>query len=213
MLALVEKGFPVILCELRKEKGVSQKKAADELGISQALLSHYEKGIRECGQDFLLRAADYYNVTCDYLLGRSSSKSGFNEYYKAENALPTDNTFSDITLLRATVLLIEKLANTQPCNSVDYTMYLGIEVYRLLLNLASIGCIPKSWVADNDFKCLSPIFLGIINSACSTLAYTGKCKHIDDGEPVPPCIKTLSSVAYDYIIRTVAQDASIYHGK
>ena len=34
---------------LRKEKGISQKAAAGELQISQALLSHYEKGIRECG--------------------------------------------------------------------------------------------------------------------------------------------------------------------
>ena len=45
--------FPRILTLLRKEKGVSQKEVAAKLGISQALLSHYEKGIRECGLDFL----------------------------------------------------------------------------------------------------------------------------------------------------------------
>ena len=44
--------FPRILTLLRKEKGISQKTAASHLGISQALLSHYEKGIRECGLDF-----------------------------------------------------------------------------------------------------------------------------------------------------------------
>ena len=38
--------FPRILTLLRKERGISQKQAAGELGISQALLSHYEKGIR-----------------------------------------------------------------------------------------------------------------------------------------------------------------------
>ena len=68
--------FPRVLTLLRKEKGISQKKAAAELEISQALLSHYEKGIRECGLDFLVRAADYYNVSCDYLLGRSPEKDG-----------------------------------------------------------------------------------------------------------------------------------------
>ena len=57
------------LSSLRKEKGLSQKEAAAGLGVSQALLSHYENGIRECGLDFLCRAADYYNVTTDYLLG------------------------------------------------------------------------------------------------------------------------------------------------
>ena len=41
------------LVSLRKEKNLSQKEAAESLEVSQALLSHYEKGIRECGLDFL----------------------------------------------------------------------------------------------------------------------------------------------------------------
>lgn len=56
---------------LRKEHRLTQKQAAQELGISQALLSHYERGIRECGLTFLARAADFYGVSCDYLLGRT----------------------------------------------------------------------------------------------------------------------------------------------
>lgn len=67
--------FPKILSELRRTKGISQKKAADELGISPALLSHYENGIRECGLDFLLRLSEYYSVSCDYLLGKSAIKN------------------------------------------------------------------------------------------------------------------------------------------
>ena len=50
--------------------------AAEDLGVSQALLSHYEKGIRECGLEFVVRVADYYGVSCDYLLGRSADRSG-----------------------------------------------------------------------------------------------------------------------------------------
>ena len=61
--------FPKIISNLRKSKGISQKQAAIDLGISQALLSHYEKGIRECGLDFLIKLSDYYEVTCDELLG------------------------------------------------------------------------------------------------------------------------------------------------
>lgn len=68
--------FPRILTLLRKERGLSQKTAAVDLGVSQSLLSHYEKGIRECGLDFLIRAAEYYSVSCDYLLGRSPDKTG-----------------------------------------------------------------------------------------------------------------------------------------
>lgn len=68
--------FPRILSLLRKEKGISQKNAAKELGISQSLLSHYEKGIRECGLAFVVKAANFYNVSCDYLLGRSPARKG-----------------------------------------------------------------------------------------------------------------------------------------
>lgn len=68
--------FSRIMTLLRKERKISQKHAAEDLGISQGLLSHYEKGKRECGLDFLVKAADYYNVSCDYLLGRSPEPEG-----------------------------------------------------------------------------------------------------------------------------------------
>lgn len=73
---MVNSEFSRILTLLRKEKGVSQKTAAANLGVSQALLSHYEKGIRECGLGFLVRAADYYGVSCDYMLGRTPDRTG-----------------------------------------------------------------------------------------------------------------------------------------
>ncbi len=53
-----------------------QKEAADQLGIAQALLSHYENGKRECGLDFLVHAANFYGVSVDYILGRTSSRNG-----------------------------------------------------------------------------------------------------------------------------------------
>ena len=65
-----ENRFCEILAALRRKKGVSQRKAAADLHISQALLSHYENGAREPGLPFLCRACDYYGVTADYLLGR-----------------------------------------------------------------------------------------------------------------------------------------------
>lgn len=73
----LNENFPRALTFLRKERGYSQKKVADDLGISPALLSHYERGARECGLDFLVRAADYYGVSCDYLLGRTSGKANY----------------------------------------------------------------------------------------------------------------------------------------
>ena len=68
--------FSRTLSLLRQERGISQRKAATQLGISQALLSHYENGIREPGLAFVVRACDYYQVSADYLLGRTLSRDG-----------------------------------------------------------------------------------------------------------------------------------------
>ena len=63
--------FSRVITLLRKERGITQKQAAADLGISQALLSHYENGAREPGLGFVCRACDYYGVSADYLLCRT----------------------------------------------------------------------------------------------------------------------------------------------
>ena len=68
--------FSRSLALLRREKGLSQRMAAKELGISQALLSHYENGVREPGLAFVVKACDFYNVSADFLLGRTLSRDG-----------------------------------------------------------------------------------------------------------------------------------------
>ena len=68
--------FSRTLSLLRQEHGVSQRTAANALGISQALLSHYENGIREPGLAFVVKACEYYNVSADFLLGRTLSRDG-----------------------------------------------------------------------------------------------------------------------------------------
>ncbi len=83
----MNKDFPRIMTLLRKERKLSQKQVAADLEVTQALLSHYENGKRECGLDFLVRAADYYNVSVDYLLGRSPMITGTGSTV-SENELP-----------------------------------------------------------------------------------------------------------------------------
>ena len=68
--------FSRTLALLRQEKEISQRKAAADLGISQALLSHYENGVREPGLAFVKKACDYYHVSADYLLGRTLDRDG-----------------------------------------------------------------------------------------------------------------------------------------
>ena len=63
--------FSGALSALRREKKLNQRKVAEDLGVSQALLSHYENGLREPRLDFVAKVCDYYDVSADYLLGRT----------------------------------------------------------------------------------------------------------------------------------------------
>ena len=68
--------FSETMSALRKSRRLSQRQAAGDLNISQALLSHYENGAREPGLDFVCRACRYYGVSADYLLGMSDIPCG-----------------------------------------------------------------------------------------------------------------------------------------
>lgn len=59
------------LKELRKESGLRQEHVAVALNISMSSYCLYEQGKREPTASVLWRMADYYDVTVDYLLGRS----------------------------------------------------------------------------------------------------------------------------------------------
>lgn len=59
------------LKELRKESNKTQKELADYLNIKQNTYSQYENGQRQVPIEVLLRLADYFEVSVDYLLGRT----------------------------------------------------------------------------------------------------------------------------------------------
>jgi transcriptional regulator with XRE-family HTH domain len=95
-----ETGFSRILTLLRKESGLSQKEAAQQLGVSQALLSHYEHGTRECRLPFLVKVASFYGVSCDFLLGVSPERTGSTLYVEniPENENITDSKYKGSVL-------------------------------------------------------------------------------------------------------------------
>lgn len=63
--------FAERLLELRKEKGVSQAKLAKDLSVSYAVVCYWETDRSEPTAPNLVKLADYFNVSIDYLLGRS----------------------------------------------------------------------------------------------------------------------------------------------
>ncbi|MBR5496617.1 MAG: helix-turn-helix transcriptional regulator [Clostridia bacterium] len=136
--------FALRLSDLRKEKNLSQKEAASCLGVSQALLSHYEKGIRECGLEFLKRACDYYDVTSDYLLGLTDSRNGLNDIYDMD-ILPTDSELKIKTILRALVDMTERLSAAGESSTDKLRDELLLSVYRFALLSVKYGVSDKNW--------------------------------------------------------------------
>lgn len=61
------------LKEIRKSKGISQLKLAMDLNTSQNTISRYETGEREPGINELIKIADYFDISVDYLLERTNN--------------------------------------------------------------------------------------------------------------------------------------------
>ena len=87
--------LPEILLNLRTAKGVSQKEAADAIGITSSVLSNYEKGLKAPSLEFAYLLADYYGVTLDELCGRTSTR---------------DRSTADV--MRAYIVLRESLSSS-----------------------------------------------------------------------------------------------------
>lgn len=60
--------------DLHIDSDLSQKKIGEILHISQRSYSHYETGSRNIPIEMLIRLADYYDTTIDYLVGRTDNK-------------------------------------------------------------------------------------------------------------------------------------------
>ena len=69
----MSRGVIMKLRKVRKEKGISQLKLAMDLNMSQNTISRYETGEREPGINELVKLADYFDVSVDYLLGRTDN--------------------------------------------------------------------------------------------------------------------------------------------
>lgn len=204
----MERNFPIILCELRKEKGLSQKEAAAQLGISQALLSHYEKGIRECGQNFLIKVADFYDVTCDYLLGRTPQKNDLTAV--ASTIFETtedDNKPTPQTLVKASMLVNHAMRQPEKLQDVQLEVLFSIALYKIILIQANAGNLPKNWAGrayvDGEV-CCNHTYLGAIELVAYNAIKPHLNAHPDEDSPVPEAIKTLVKFAENYILKNLA---------
>lgn len=61
--------------ELRKERGISMKQAAEQLGMPYTTYVNYEKGVRQPNSETLIDLANFYNTSIDYMLGKSNDRN------------------------------------------------------------------------------------------------------------------------------------------
>lgn len=78
--------FRIRLKELRESKGLSQYAFAKKIGVAQSTVGGWEAGKREPNFEMVQKIADYFGVTADYLIGRTSEKK------------PTNQSIEEITL-------------------------------------------------------------------------------------------------------------------
>lgn len=104
-----------ILTELRKEREIGQKELAAYLNVSVGTVSNYENGVHFPDLMTLCRLADFFGVTTDYLLGRTS--------YRKDPAVLNRRISDQYTIadLVNTVLTFE---NSSVDHLMDYARYL-----------------------------------------------------------------------------------------
>ncbi len=189
--------FSRSLSLLRQEKGVSQRAAAKDLGISQALLSHYENGIREPGLAFVIKACDYYSVSADFLLGRTLTRNGItimaDELYdyssEKDNVLQGSimATLAKKLLVNSLSILFDLLSRTGHKGAiVAASDYLATAVYKLFRHLYR-----ADGTQNEDFFSLSARqFVAGIPSAdmiCTEVDYVDAlAQHVKDKGQFPP---------------------------
>ena len=64
-----------IIKKLREDNKLSQAELADNIGINNSVLSRIESGDRQLRDDELIKIADFFNVSTDYLLGRTTVRN------------------------------------------------------------------------------------------------------------------------------------------
>ena len=194
---------------LRKERGLSQKEVAMSLGVSQALLSHYEKGVRECGLDFVLKCAEYFGVTTDYLLGKDSSKLGVFDTIAKDpesrwNHLEGDS-INIRTILIYLSLFAERFSTTDPKLGDKLLWGAAIAEYKLLVACIASGRFSEDCL-DTKIKWNDPMFQNLVNAVFEGLFEVNQTFTVAriQTEQLPPFAKTLVEGVENYIAQVAA---------
>lgn len=71
--------FNIRLKDLREDNDLTQEELSKQLNITRSALGNYELGIREPSVELLIKIADYFNISLDYLLCRTNNNNPFRQ--------------------------------------------------------------------------------------------------------------------------------------
>lgn len=206
------------MTQMRKEKGISQKDAAAGLGISQALLSHYEKGVRECGLDFIVRAAAYYGVTTDYVLGVQASKYGFvQNFLDYDDETLYDGPLDMKTVLRCGAYISEEYSVIDTRYGDKLKWIYAISQYKVVVASLLAGKTNLKWLGTTcryDDVLFGQFTDTVMNYLLSNSENTVSPAQ-NEGKVAPAFIKKLVESCEEYVTAVAKgisePDASVQH--
>ena len=200
------------ITNLRKNKGLSQKEAAMSLGVSQALLSHYEKGVRECGLDFVLRCADYYGVTTDYLLGKQDSNYGMQSAFDNVSLLSTVSPEEKIDVQQLLLFMnyiAEEFGTTDSLFGDKIRWTLALMEYKILVGGINSGIMKPEWF-DKSFKAGDKVYQNFVDAVWRSL-FTESLESVSgsntpSGNPFPAFSNNLIMSVEEYVEQIAAKN-------
>lgn len=109
------------LAKLRKEKNLSQYKLAELMNFSRGQIANYEQGSREPDFETLERFADFFEVSIDYLLGRSNEpRSNIDQLQEVNSHLDAQDMSKQLELFQIKLKSDENLTfNGEPMSDED----------------------------------------------------------------------------------------------
>lgn len=154
------------LTQLRKENGYSTRKSfAEKLNIPETTLRNYETDEREAGHTFLKQMADFFNVSCDYLMGvteerekmtsyslKSSEYSMVEKYRLISTHSPDGASVVDTVLDREYAIaekLREQKEQLEKARKMDVEVSEEIVPLRLWAYYGKIACAGTGFIFDD----------------------------------------------------------------
>ena len=186
------------LADMRVDRDLKQKEVAAALKMRPEVYRRYEKGIRECGLDFVVRSADYYHVSCDYLLGRTPDKTGA---VIAVNEIPDNDPSAKENQFRGSVLpvlnkkLIVNSLNIlfdllQRCNNkgltTEISAYLTLAVYAVFRELYAANPKNPAAMFSVDAYIYPSALLGEQGKSLARIGYLAQGHKIGETQGLDP---------------------------